>query len=146
MRIGIFGGTFDPIHHAHLLVAEEVREKLSLETMVFVPSGLPPHKEAGEVTDAVHRYQMACLGTSLNPCFEVSRVELDRGGKSYSVETIQELGRLRGPEARLHFVVGSDTASELLTWKRWEDVLELCRFARGKKHPSLILLSGRYPG
>lgn len=128
MRIGIFGGTFDPVHHGHLIVAEEVREKLSLEKITFVPSGSPPHKGSGEVSDATHRYRMICLGAKLNPHFEVSRVELDRGGKSYSVETIQELSRVYGPGAILNFVVGSDAAGELFTWKRWEELLGLCHF------------------
>lgn len=109
-------------------MAEEVREKLSLEKMIFVPSAVPPHKEPGEVSEARHRYQMVCLGIRRNPRFEVSSVEIDRGGTSYSIETVQELTRQCGPGTVLHFVVGSDAAGELFTWKQGESLVGLCRF------------------
>src|SRR5438045_1550829 len=89
-RVGLMGGTFDPVHHGHLLVAEHVRCELGLEQVIFIPSGIPPHKKRQEVTAAEHRYVMVNLATAPNPAFLTSRAEVDRRGASYSVDTIRQ--------------------------------------------------------
>jgi nicotinate-nucleotide adenylyltransferase len=127
MRIGILGGTFDPIHWGHLLIAEGVREKFALDEVLFIPASWPPHKVKGRVTEAVHRYKMALLATQNNPHFSVSAVEMNRPGKSYTIETVKEL-KEKYEEAEIYFIVGLDSALEIFTWKDPEKLLRLCRF------------------
>jgi nicotinate-nucleotide adenylyltransferase len=127
MRLGLLGGTFDPIHVGHLLIAEVARDAVSLDQVVFVPAGDPPHK--GEaVTDAEHRYAMTLLATGANPAFVVTHRELERTGPSYSLITIQEYWDEMGASGELFFVTGADTMLEIRTWYRWEEVLKSCRF------------------
>ena len=126
MRIGILGGTFDPVHMGHLILAQEACEKLKLARVVFIPCYTPPHKEANQVADPEDRYRMVVLATQSNPSFEVSRTEIDRGGTSYSVETLRELKERLGEATELFFIVGSDSLDELISWK---DVNEIFRSA-----------------
>jgi nicotinate-nucleotide adenylyltransferase len=127
MRLGLMGGTFDPIHVGHLLVAEVAREAFRLDRVVFVPAGDPPHK--GEaVTDAEHRYAMTLLATGPNAGFVVTRRELERAGPSYSLTTIREYREEIGASGELFFITGADTVLEIRTWYRWEEVLQSCRF------------------
>jgi nicotinate-nucleotide adenylyltransferase len=127
MRLGLLGGTFDPIHTGHLLIAESARHALSLDQIIFIPAGDPPHK--GEtVTPAEHRYAMVLLATGTNPTFTVSRREIERSGPSYSLTTIREFRAEAGSESELFFVVGADTLRDIRTWYRWEEVLRECRF------------------
>jgi nicotinate-nucleotide adenylyltransferase len=115
-RWGVFGGTFDPIHLGHLAAAEEAREQLGLVKVLFVPSGQPPHKPAAGLSAAAHRYAMTELAVAGNPHFAVSRVEIDRPGPSYTVDTLRLLeGEL--PEAELYFITGADMLFELSSWK-----------------------------
>jgi nicotinate-nucleotide adenylyltransferase len=127
-RVGIMGGTFDPMHYGHLVTAEAAREQYGLEEIVFVPSGRPPHKTAGTVSDFWHRYQMAVLATAANPYFEVSRMEYERGGCSYTVDTIRAFRQLYGAGAELFFVTGADAVLEIIEWKQPEELLAMCRF------------------
>jgi nicotinate-nucleotide adenylyltransferase len=128
LRVGLLGGTFDPIHVGHLMIAEVARAALALDRVVFIPAGDPPHK--GEsVTDAEHRYAMALLATGDHPAFLVSRRELEREGPSYSLTTIGEYREEVGPTGELFFIAGADTLVEIRTWHRWEEVLQTCRFA-----------------
>jgi nicotinate-nucleotide adenylyltransferase len=127
-RLGLFGGTFDPVHTGHLVIAEVARYTLSLDQVIFVPAGDPPHK-GEDVTAAEHRYEMALLATAPNEAFVVSRRELERSGPSYSLTTIQEYRREIGPEGALFFIAGVDTVLEIQTWYRWREVLRECRFA-----------------
>ncbi|NPV29272.1 MAG: nicotinate-nucleotide adenylyltransferase [Firmicutes bacterium] len=127
-RIGIMGGTFDPIHYGHLVTAEAAREKYGLERVIFVPSGHPPHKDAREVTDFWHRYLMVLLAVVSNPYFEVSRMEYDRGGVTYTIDTVREFRRLYGAGTELFFITGADAILEILTWKQPEELLAMCRF------------------
>lgn len=128
-RIGISGGTFDPIHLGHLIIAEKARECLMLEKVVFIPTGDPPHKEGMNVTDAVHRYNMVCEAISTNPDFEASRIEVDRLGFSYTIDTLTELKSTFDEDSRFFFITGADVVYELLTWKEYEKVFAMCEFA-----------------
>ena len=127
MRVGVLGGTFDPIHIGHLAAAEEVRVRLDLERVVFVPAGLPPHKLHLNVTTAEHRSNMVQLAIADNPYFVVSRVDMDRFGPSYTVDTAKLLHDEYGPEAELYLIMGSDSLAELLTWHKPERLIRLCR-------------------
>ncbi|HET6454555.1 MAG TPA: nicotinate-nucleotide adenylyltransferase [Armatimonadota bacterium] len=127
VRLGVLGGTFDPLHWAHLLMAEEARTRFDLEKVVFIPAGDPPHKDY-EVSGAEDRYAMALLGTASNPAFEVSRMELDREGPSYSADTLRELRDICGLDAGIHFMIGADEALDLPNWHDAENLPDLARF------------------
>jgi nicotinate-nucleotide adenylyltransferase len=121
------GGTFDPVHIGHLLIAEVARAEFGLERVIWVPAGDPPHKQEDPVTPQEHRYAMVLLATAPNPHFEVSRLELERGGLSYSFDTVQYF-RQRHPEVELYFITGADAILEILTWHRHEELVRICRF------------------
>jgi nicotinate-nucleotide adenylyltransferase len=123
-RLAVMGGTFDPIHYAHLLIAEDVRRHFQLPQILFMPSGSPPHKKDFEVTSAEDRYIMAVLATSGNPHFAVSRMELDRPGPSYTIQTIRQLKAKIGDEAQVSWVTGADAVLEMLTWHQPDAILE----------------------
>ena len=125
-RIGLMGGTFDPIHYGHLVTAEGARVEFGLEKVIFVPSGRPPHKPAAHVTAAEHRYLMTVLATLSNPYFDVSRIDIDRPGPSFTVDTVQEARQLWGPDAQIFFITGADAILEILTWKDPERLLSSC--------------------
>jgi nicotinate-nucleotide adenylyltransferase len=127
MRIGIMGGTFDPIHLGHLRAAEEIYWAFGLDRIIFVPAARPPHKEEGVVASAIHRYEMVSLATVFTPYFTVSPIELQREGKSYSVETVREFQKLSGPETALYFIVGVDAFLEMSEWREAKELLRLTR-------------------
>ncbi|NMB45233.1 MAG: nicotinate-nucleotide adenylyltransferase [Firmicutes bacterium] len=127
-RIGIMGGTFDPIHYGHLVVAEAAREAFSLEKIIFVPAGIPPHKAKEEVTPARHRYLMTLLAIMSNPYFEISRVDLDRGGVTYTVDTLADLKSQLPPAVQMYFITGADAILEILSWKSPDQVLSMAEF------------------
>ena len=126
MRTGILGGTFDPIHLGHLLIAEESRISLGLDQVLFVPAGRPWLKEGQPLTEACHRAQMVELAVSSNPHFRVIRNEVDRSGPSYTVDTLEEL-REELPAAELFFILGLDAFESFHRWKEPGRILELCR-------------------
>ena len=127
-KLGIFGGTFNPVHYGHLAAAEEVRDRLKLERILFVPSFLPPHKQEEDMPSAVQRLEMVRLGIAGNQNFRVSDLEVKRGGKSYTIETVEALlQQYLGSE--LTFITGLDSFLEIRTWKEWERLLALCGFA-----------------
>lgn len=126
-RIGVLGGTFDPIHIAHLAIAEEARTQLNLDKVIFVPAGLPPHKLDVQVSPAEHRLAMVKLAIAGNPHFEVSRVDIDRFGPCYTVDTIALLHEEWGPEVEIYFIMGSDSLGDLLTWHQPDRLIRLCR-------------------
>lgn len=126
-RIGIIGGTFDPVHIGHLIIAEESRCRLDLEKVVFIPAGQPPHKPSEPIASAEHRYAMTVLATRDNPAFEVSRIEMERPGPSYTVDTIEELRSTCRDEVEFFFIVGADSLLEILTWHQPERLINLCR-------------------
>jgi nicotinate-nucleotide adenylyltransferase len=119
---GIIGGTFDPIHYGHLVLAEKAREAFGLEKVVFVPAAIPPHKIGEVATAAINRLKMVELAIANNPYFEVSRAELDREGPSYSIDTVRELKR-QGYGDEAAFIMGVDTLLELNSWKNYRELL-----------------------
>jgi nicotinate-nucleotide adenylyltransferase len=125
MRIGILGGTFNPIHLAHLRCAEEVREAQRLDRVLFIPSATPPHKPADGLASSTHRLAMVRLGVAGNPYFRVSTIEIQRGGRSYSVDTLRAL-RARMPSAHFSFILGLDAFREIDTWKEFRSLFTLC--------------------
>jgi nicotinate-nucleotide adenylyltransferase len=127
-RLGLMGGTFDPIHYGHLVIAEIARLEYRLDQVVFLPSGDPPHKQGVPVTPAERRYEMALLATTSNPWFQCSRRELERVGPSYSVTTIREYVAEGGPDVELFFITGADAILEILTWREADAAIRLCRF------------------
>jgi nicotinate-nucleotide adenylyltransferase len=126
MRIGVIGGTFDPIHMGHLLVAEEARTQLELHHVVFVPAGNPPHKHTRQITDAERRLDMIRLAIADNASFAVSRVDVDREGPSYTVDMIRLLQDAWGTRAEIYFLIGGDSLIDLPTWHRPDLLLRLC--------------------
>jgi nicotinate-nucleotide adenylyltransferase len=126
-RIGILGGTFNPIHYGHLAAAEEVRDRLKLDRILFIPSAIPPHKHEEEVPPAEHRMEMVRLALAGNDCFEASDLEIRRGGRSYTIDTIETLLQSH-PGASLFFITGVDSFLEIQTWNRWDRLVSLCSF------------------
>lgn len=123
-RVGVMGGTFDPIHHGHLYAAEQAAEHFGLQRVIFIPCGQPPHKPGYEISSAEDRYLMVALATNGNPRFEVSRLELERPGPSYTIDTLRALHKQLGPECELFFITGADAVLEVGTWKQADDVLQ----------------------
>ena len=123
-RIGLFGGTFNPIHLGHLRGAEEIWEAFQLEEVVFIPSSVPPHKVTEKVIEAKHRLEMVRLATSKNPHFSASDVELSRHGKSYSIDTLRFFRERR--QDALFFILGRDAFVEIETWKEFKNLFSLC--------------------
>jgi nicotinate-nucleotide adenylyltransferase len=121
------GGTFDPIHYGHLVTAEEALVQFGLDVVVFVPTGQPWMKEGRRVSPAEDRYLMTVIATASNPRFQVSRVEIDREGRSYTVDTLRALAE-QNPDAELTFITGADAMLEILEWKDPEEVLGLAHF------------------
>ncbi len=127
-RIGISGGTFDPIHHGHLIMAELAREKFKLDKVLFIPTGNPPHKNNLDVTPAEQRYNMVCRATESNDYFETLRTEIDRVGYTYAVDTLNELRQAYGKDTEFYYIIGADVVFDLLNWKNSKEVLRLCEF------------------
>lgn len=128
IRIGILGGTFDPVHNGHIYLAKKVIKKLKLSKVIFIPAYIPPHKKGIKVTQAKHRYNMLKLATGGDKKFKVSNMEIKRKGRSYSVETLRSLRKKYGSRAELFFITGSDSLMELDKWKNLEEILSLCKF------------------
>ncbi|UCH32981.1 MAG: nicotinate-nucleotide adenylyltransferase [Armatimonadota bacterium] len=126
MRLGVMGGTFDPIHYGHLVAAEEARACFGLDVVTFVPCGQPPHKKDYAVTTPEHRYAMTVTATCTNPHFSTSRIELERDGPSYTIDTLHQLHG-EHPAAELFFITGADAVHELLTWRDPEQLVASCQ-------------------
>lgn len=124
-RLGIMGGTFDPIHWGHLVTAEHAREALSLDAVLFMPTGNPVRKHARSVTNAELRYEMVVAATEDNPYFDVSRLELERKGDTYTIDTLRTLHEHYGPNVRLFFITGADAVLDIITWKDADQIARL---------------------
>jgi nicotinate-nucleotide adenylyltransferase len=127
-RVGIMGGTFDPIHHGHLVAASEVAVRFDLDEVVFVPTGEPWQKVDEKVSSAEDRYLMTVIATASNPRFTVSRVDIDRGGPTYTIDTLRDLRRLHGQGAELFFITGADALDKILSWKEVDEMFALAHF------------------
>jgi nicotinate-nucleotide adenylyltransferase len=117
----------DPVHHGHLFAAEEVRARFELERVLFIPCGHAPHKDERGRTPAEHRLRMCVLATASNPCFEVSRIEIDRPGPSYTIDTLRQVRAIRGADTELFFILGADALLEIDTWRLPDAVLAEAR-------------------
>jgi nicotinate-nucleotide adenylyltransferase len=142
-RIGVMGGTFDPIHHGHLVAASEVATLFHLDEVIFVPTGTPWQKSARQVSPAEHRYLMTVIATASNPRFWVSRVDIDRTGPTYTIDTINDI-RSQRPEAELFFITGADALEQILSWKDAEQALKLAHFV-GVTRPGYELTDAHLP-
>lgn len=144
MRLGIYGGTFDPVHFGHLLLAEQCREQLELDAVWLMPAAAPPHKPSAAISEAKHRLAMLELATAGHPALQVSRLELDRGGASYTVETLEAV-RAEEPTRELYLLIGADSLADLPTWRSPQRILELATVAavnRGRTPPDVAAVAG----
>ncbi|HHW43906.1 nicotinate-nucleotide adenylyltransferase [Desulfofundulus thermobenzoicus] len=126
-RLGIMGGTFDPIHYGHLVAAEGARHAFQLEKVIFIPAGRPPHKTGRQISSAHHRWIMTELAVASNPFFDTSTLEVDRPGYSYTIDTVREVRDLY-PGAEIYFITGADAVLEILDWKNVDELLTMCWF------------------
>ncbi len=126
-RIGIMGGTFDPIHHGHLVAASEVADFFSLDEVIFVPTGQPWQKDDRKVSAAEDRYLMTVIATAANPRFSVSRVDIDRPGETYTIDTLRDLRRER-PDAEFYFITGADALAKMISWRDAEELFTMAHF------------------
>jgi nicotinate-nucleotide adenylyltransferase len=127
-RIGIMGGTFNPIHKGHLSLARAAMDEFVLDEIIFIPAGMPPHKKPGEVINKEHRYKMVKMAINGSSKFLMSRIELDRKGISYAVDTFNVLKKKYGEKAKLFYVMGLDSINEILEWKKPLELFKLCEF------------------
>src|SRR3978361_565811 len=137
-RIGVMGGTFDPIHNGHLVAASEVQQHFDLDEVLFVPTGQPWMKPA--VTDSEHRYLMSVIATAANPRFTVSRVDIDRDGPTYTIDTLRDIRRLH-PDADLFFISGADAIAQILDWKNVDELWSLAHFVAVSRPGHELVLS-----
>jgi nicotinate-nucleotide adenylyltransferase len=138
-RIGVMGGTFDPIHNGHLVAASEVRQHFGLDEVLFVPTGEPYQKR--DVSTAEHRYLMTVIATASNPDFTVSRVDIDRGGPTYTIDTLRDLHETR-PDADLFFISGADAVAQILEWKDAQELFTLAHFVAVSRPGHPLTVSG----
>lgn len=138
------GGTFDPVHHGHLVAASEVAARFDLDEVVFVPTGKPSFKQDQHVTPAEHRYLMTVVATASNPRFTVSRVDIDRSGLTYTIDTLRDLKRER-PGADLFFITGADAIAQILTWKDADELFGLAHFVAVTRPGHTMSLEGLAP-
>ncbi len=127
-RIGVMGGTFDPIHHGHLVAASEVAHIFALDEVVFVPTGQPYQKDGRAVSAAEDRYLMTVIATASNPRFSVSRVDIDRPGPTYTIDTLRDVRAANGPATDLYFITGADALASILTWHDVDSLFSLAHF------------------
>lgn len=142
-RIGVMGGTFDPIHHGHLVAASEVADHFDLEEVVFVPTGEPWQKAGKQVSHSEDRYLMTVIATASNPRFHVSRVDIDRAGRTYTIDTLTDLHE-QYPDADLFFITGADALGSIMSWHHWDKMFELAEFV-GVTRPGYELREDMLP-
>jgi nicotinate-nucleotide adenylyltransferase len=144
-RIGVMGGTFDPIHHGHLVAASEVADRFDLDEVVFVPTGAPWQKTDRVVSPPEDRYLMTVIATSADPRFSVSRVDIDRGGPTYTIDTLRDLHKAYGAAAQFWFITGADALGAILSWRDPEQLFELAHLV-GCTRPGHALADPGLPG
>jgi nicotinate-nucleotide adenylyltransferase len=144
-RLGVMGGTFDPIHHGHLVAASEAAARFDLDEVVFVPTGKPSFKQHQFVSAAEHRYLMTVIATASNPRFTVSRVDVDRPGLTYTVDTLRDLREAR-PEAELFFISGADAIEQIVTWKDADELWKMAHFVAVSRPEHQLDVAGLPPG
>ncbi|APT85237.1 nicotinate-nucleotide adenylyltransferase [Corynebacterium aquilae] len=137
LRIGIMGGTFDPIHNGHLVAGSEVADRFGLNMVIYAPTGQPWQKADRSVSDAEDRYLMTVIATASNPRFAVSRVDIDRGGPTYTLDTLTDLQK-QYPGAELFFITGADALAKIMTWRDWEKMFDVAQFI-GVTRPGYVL-------
>ncbi|MFP5022234.1 nicotinate-nucleotide adenylyltransferase [Pseudonocardia phyllosphaerae] len=142
-KIGVMGGTFDPIHHGHLVAASEVGDRFDLDEVVFVPTGQPWQKSNRAVSPAEDRYLMTVIATASNPRFSVSRVDIDRDGPTYTADTLADLHRAM-PDAQLFFITGADALQQILSWRKVDEMFRYAHFV-GVTRPGYELADGHLP-
>jgi nicotinate-nucleotide adenylyltransferase len=142
-RVGVMGGTFDPIHHGHLVAASEVAALYRLDEVIFVPTGKPWQKAGEEVSPAEHRYLMTVIATASNPHFWVSRVDVDRRGPTYTIDTLRDLA-VQFPGAEMYFITGADALSQIVSWKDADELFRLAHFI-GVTRPGYDLSDAHLP-
>lgn len=138
-RIGVMGGTFDPIHNGHLVAASEVAQHFEMDEVIFVPTGMPYQKT--DVTSSEHRYLMTVIATAANPTFMVSRVDIDRDGPTYTIDTLRDLRALH-PDADLFFISGADAVAQILDWKDANELFSLAHFVAVSRPGHQLSVSG----
>jgi nicotinate-nucleotide adenylyltransferase len=148
MKLGVLGGTFNPIHYAHLIIAEEVRDKLNLDKILFIPTYIPPHKEVKpeEKIEEKHRVNMVKLAIKDNPYFDIDLFEIEQKGVSYTHKTLKHLYKNYQTEGKILFIIGADLIPQLNKWKQFDELIELCTFValeRGDIEPKFY--SDQYP-
>ncbi|WP_025619960.1 nicotinate-nucleotide adenylyltransferase [Salinispora cortesiana] len=143
-RVGIMGGTFDPIHHGHLVAASEVADRFGLDEVIFVPTGQPWQKADEPVSPAEDRYLMTVIATASNPRFQVSRADIDRGGPTYTIDTLRDLRVVYGAKVQLFFITGADALARILSWKDLDEAFELAHFI-GVTRPGFRLSDAHLP-
>jgi nicotinate-nucleotide adenylyltransferase len=141
LRLGVMGGTFDPIHHGHLVAASEVAAEFDLDEVVFVPTGQPWQKSHKQVSEPEHRYLMTVIATASNPRFTVSRVDIDRAGPTYTIDTLRDIKHQR-PEAELFFITGADAIAQILSWRNVEELWALAHFVAVSRPGHDLSISG----
>jgi nicotinate-nucleotide adenylyltransferase len=143
-RIGVMGGTFDPCHHGHLVAASEVASTFALDEVVFVPTGQPWQKTDSDVSPAEDRYLMTVIATASNPMFSVSRVDIDRAGPTYTIDTLHDLREVHGAASELFFITGADALEQILGWHRSDELFSLAHFV-GVTRPGHSLEDPGFP-
>ncbi|MCA1837021.1 MAG: nicotinate-nucleotide adenylyltransferase [Actinobacteria bacterium] len=144
LRLGVMGGTFDPIHHGHLVAASEVQAVFGLDEVVFVPTGQPWQKVDYLVSPPEDRYLMTVIATASNPRFSVSRIDIDRAGPTYTIDTLHELRAERGEKTELFFITGADALAQIMTWQHVAELMELAHFV-GVTRPGHTLADPGFP-
>ena len=142
-RIGVMGGTFDPIHHGHLVAASEVAHSFGLDEVIFVPTGEPWQKSGVSLSE--HRYLMTVIATASNPSFTVSRVDIDRHGPTYTIDTLRDLKAQR-PDAEFFFITGADAVAQILSWRDHDELWDLAHFVAVSRPGHVLSTDGLPPG
>ena len=141
-RIGVMGGTFDPIHHGHLVAASEAAHVFALDEVIFVPTGMPYQKVGRNVSPGEDRYLMTVIATASNPRFSVSRVDIDRPGETYTIDTLRDLRAERGPDAEFFFITGADALTKMISWRDADELFKLAHFVGCTRPGHQLSLSG----